>query len=395
MAKYRYTALDANNVKVHDIVEAKDESEFRRIMRNRNLFPVKFKALDEKRYSYRFRSNEISEFCRELAGMLASGITMVRSIEIIKERDLKPKIKAIYEKMHKDIQQGVSLSEAMEKHGDTFPLLLINMIASGESSGKLENVMARMALHYEKQHILDGKITRAMRYPKILAVATIGVVLIIFTLVLPGFFDMLEEFELPIITRIVIAISEFLISYWYLLVIVVLTTVIFVRYMLTIYKVRLAFDKAKLKMPLVGKLLKTIYTARFSRTLSSLYSSGVSMIHSLEITGTIIMNTYIASQFPALVKDVRNGESLSESIRKIDGFDTKLPNTVLVGEEAGKLDTMLVSISDSFEYEAEEATEALVAYSEPVMIVVMGLVIMVVLLSVMLPMAAIYEGFGV
>ncbi|MCL1862322.1 MAG: type II secretion system F family protein [Defluviitaleaceae bacterium] len=395
MAKYRFTALDANNVKVHDIVEAKDESEFRRIMRSRNIFPVKFKALDEKRYSYRFRSNEISEFCRELAGMLASGITMVRSIEIIKERDLKPKVKTIYEKMHKDIQQGVSLSEAMEKHGDAFPLLLINMVASGESSGKLENVMARMALHYEKQHILDGKITKAMRYPKILATATIAVVLIIFTLVLPGFFDMLDDFELPLITQIVIAVSEFLISYWYLLIIITLVIVIFVRYMLTLYKVRLAFDKAKLRMPLVGKLLKTIYTARFSRTLSSLYSSGVSMISSLEITGTIIMNTYIQSQFPALVKDVRNGEPLSDSIRKIDGFDTKLPNTVLVGEEAGKLDTMLVSISDSFEYEAEEATEALVAYSEPVMIVVMGLVIMVVLLSVMLPMAAIYEGFGV
>jgi type IV pilus assembly protein PilC len=363
-------------------------------MRGRDLFPTKFKVLDEKKYSYRVKANEVADFCRQLSSMMASGITVVRAMEIIKERDAAPKLKIIYEKMHKDIQQGLALSDAMRAHGNAFPLLLTNMAASGESSGRLENVMDRMALHYTKEHILNGKIQSALRYPKILGYATVAVVLIVFMLVLPNFFEMLEDFELPLITRIVIGLSNFLLDYWIFVIIAVLLMVVLVQYLFSIHSVSLAFDKFKLRMPLVGKLVRIIYTARFSRTLSSLYSSGVSMIRSLEITGTVIMNKYIEGQFADLVKDIRNGESLSASVRKLDGFDSKLPNTIMIGEEAGRLDTMLISTADSFEYEAEQATGALVSLTEPVMLVVIGIVIMVVLLSVMMPMASMYDNFG-
>ncbi|MCL2499924.1 MAG: type II secretion system F family protein [Defluviitaleaceae bacterium] len=395
MPKYNFTALDVNNKKVTGQVDARDEADLRRILLGRGVFPTRFKVLDEKRYSYRVKSNEVSDFCRQLSNMMASGITVVRAMEIVKERDNIPKLKAIFERMHKDIQKGMALSDAMREHGNAFPLLLVNMAASGETSGRLENVMSRMALHYEKEHKLEGKIKSAMRYPKILGFATVAVVLIVFLLVLPSFFDMLEDMDLPMITRVVIAFSNFLMNGWYLIVIVSLVSIVLVQYLLSIDSVRLAFDKSKLRMPVIGKLLRIIYTARFSRTLSSLYSSGVSMIKSLEITGTVVMNRYIELQFIDLVKDVRNGESLSASVRKIDGFDNKLANTIMIGEEAGRLDTMLVSTADSFEYEAEEATGALVALSEPVMLVVMGIVIMVVLLSVMMPMAGLYDTFGV
>jgi type IV pilus assembly protein PilC len=328
--------------------------------------------------------------------MMASGITVVRSMEIIKEREgAPPKLKAIFEKLHKDIQQGMALSDAMRVHGNAFPLLLINMAASGETSGRLENVMSRMAIHYDKEHRLNGKIASAMRYPKILGFCTVAVVLIIFLLVLPQFFEMLEDFELPLITRIVIGFTNFLLSQWIWIIIATLVLIVSMQYIFSIDKVKLVFHRTLLRAPVMGPLLRIIYTARFSRTLSSLYSSGVSMIRALEITGTIIINRYIEGQFPDLVKDVRNGESLSASVRKIDGFDNKLANIIMIGEEAGRLDDMLVSTADSFEYEAEEATGALVALTEPVMIVVMGVVIMVVLLSVMLPMASLYDSFGV
>jgi len=394
MPKYKYTALNVDNNKITDIVDARDEDDFRKILRGRNQVPLKFKAQDEQRANYRMKANEVAEFCRQLASMLSSGITAVRSLEILKERDFKPKLKAVYESLHKEVQQGLAISEAMQRQGKAFPLLLINMIASGEASGQLENVTERMAMHYEKEHRLNGKIKSAMRYPKILGIATICVVLIIFVFVLPNFFKLLSGMELPLITRIVIAVSNFLIARWYLLLIVVLVVIVIVQYLLSIYKVRLAYDKAKLKLPVIGKLLKIIYTARFARTLSSLYSSGVSMIRALEITGTIVMNKYIESQFPELVKNVRNGEPLSESVRKIIGFDNKLANTILIGEEAGRLDSMLVSTADAFDYEAEQATGALVALAEPVMVIIMAIVIMLVLLSVMLPMASMYSSFG-
>ena len=395
MPKYEYTALDVTSNKVTGAVDAHDEAEFRRIMRARSLYPSKFKVKDTGGSTYRLKADECAEFCRQLSSMLSSGITAVRAMEILKERDYKPKLKSLYEKMYRDIQQGIAMSEAMRSHGDSFPPLLVNMFASGESSGKLENVAERMALHFDKEHKLNGKIKSATRYPKILCVITLIVVVVIFTVVLPNFFDMLQEFDvIPLITRIVIALSNFIILRYYVIIVAALVLIVLVRYLLALPKLRLKFDKLKLRLPVIGKLLKTIYTARFSRTLSSLYSSGVSMISSLEITGTIIINKYIESQFPKLVSDVRNGESLSDSIRKIDGFDNKLPNTILIGEESGRLDSMLVSTADAFEYEAEQASSALVAYSEPVMIVVMGAIIIVVLLSVMLPMADIYESFG-
>ena len=397
MAKYRFTALDINNKRLTDSVDARDDEDFRRIMRGRNVVPVKFKTIDDKRTSYRMKPPDVAEFCRQLTSMLSSGITAVRAMEILKERDSKPKIKAIYEKLHKDVQQGLAISEAMKLQGRAFPELLINMIASGETSGQLESVTDKMATHYDKEHRLNGKIKSAMRYPKILGAATLIVVLVIFALVLPSFFGMLLGMgtELPLITRIVVGISDFLVLRWYLLLIAVLIVIVFFQYLLSIYSVRMVFDKFKLRMPVIGKLLRIIYTARFARTLSSLYGSGVSMIRALEITGTILMNKYLESQFPDLVKDVRNGEPLSESVRKIDGLDNKLPNTILIGEEAGRLDTMLISTADAFDYEAEMASGALVALVEPVMIAVMALVIMVVILSVMLPMASLYQTLGV
>jgi type IV pilus assembly protein PilC len=393
--KYKFTALDVENKKVVDVVDARDEGDFRKMMRARGLFPVKFRKVGDKSRSYRLKADECSEFCRQLSGMLSSGITAVRAMEILKDRDYKPKLKIIYDKMYRDIQRGTAMSDAMQKHGNSFPPLLVNMFASGETSGKLENVADRMAVHYDKEHKLNGKIKSAMRYPKILGFATVVVVLVVFMLVLPSFFDTLEGFELPLITRIVIGLSDFLLAYWYMLIIGVVIVYLALRSVFTIYKVRLFLDKIKVTAPVIGKLLRIIYTARFSRTLSSLYSSGVSILSSLEITGTVIMNKYIEAQFPKLIGDVRNGEPLSAAVGGIDGFDKKLASTILIGEESGRLDTMLMSTADSFEYESEQAAAALVSYSEPMMIVVMGIVIMIVLLSVMLPMASFYDNFGV
>lgn len=394
MPKYKYTALDIESNKVSDVAYAKDEGDFRKAMRVKNLVPLNIKLLDEKLYNYRLKADEVAEFCRQLSSMLSSGITAVRAMEILKERDFRPRVKNIYEKLYRDVQQGVAISEAMQQRGAAFPQLLINMFASGEASGRLDVVTGKMAVHYEKEHRLNGKIKSATRYPKILGVSTVIVMIVIFIIILPEFFNMLSDLELPLITQIIIALSDFLAARWYILLIAALVVIACIQYLLSVYKVRLAFDRLKLKLPVIGKLLKIIYTARFARTLSSLYSSGISMIRALEITGTIIMNAYIESQFRELVKNVRNGEALSESASKINGFDKKLSTTILIGEEAGRLDSMLISTADAFDYEAEMATGKIVALAEPFMIVIMALVVMSVLLAVMLPMASLYSGFG-
>jgi len=391
VAKYKYTALDLQSKKFSGEVNARDDADLKRILRGQGLTPVKYHTVEAKATNYRMKANEMGEFSRQLANMLASGITIVRAMEIIKDRDFKPKIKQVYEKLHGDIQQGLTLSEGMKLQDGVFPELLINMYASGEASGQLEQVADKMGTHYEKEHRLNGKVKSAMTYPIVLLVVTLIVVMVIFAVVLPTFFLLFEDIELPGITQVMLAISGFIQHYWYTVIIGVLIGIALFRFLLRIYAVSYQVDRAKLKIRIIGPLLKIVYTARFARTLSSLYSSGISMLSALEITATIIGNKYIEAQFVEVVKDVRNGDPLSVTVHSVDGFDKKLGTTILIGEESGRLDAMLESTAESFDYEAEMATDRLVQLIQPVMIVVLATVVGGIVLSVMLPMLELYQ----
>jgi type IV pilus assembly protein PilC len=395
MPKYRFTAVDVNNKKVSSVIDARDEDDLRRKLRAQQLFPKTYKEIEEQYSSYRLKANECSEFSRQLAGMLSSGITAIRAMEILKDREgMKPALLKVYSRLHKDVSHGATMSEAMRMQGRAFPELLINMYSSGEASGQLEQVASKMAVHYEKEHRLNGKVQTAMTYPMILLVVTFGVVLLIFTVVLPEFFKIFEGIELPAITRAMIAISEFLQDDWYYVIIATLCFVAFFRWTMTFDKAKTVVGRWSIRLWVVGRLLKIIYTARFSRTLASLYGSGVSMLRALEIGATITGNKYIEIQFVEVVKKVRNGDLLSESVGTVDGFDRKLATSILIGEESGRLDTMLESIADDFDYEAEMATGRLVQFVEPVMIVIMAVLICFVMLAVMLPIFTLYQNVG-
>jgi len=390
MPKYTYTALDLTNKKVNGEMDARDDEDLRRLLRASGLSATKYSAMDEKRTTFRLKSKDVAEFSRQIASMLSSGITIVRAMEILKDRDFPPGLLKVYDKLHRDVQMGYTLSEAMQLQKKSFPELFVNMYASGEASGQLESVASKMAVHYDKEFRLNSKAKSAMTYPTILLITTFAVIMIIFTAILPSFFEIFEGIELPTMTMVMLAISGFMESFWYIVVIAILILVMVWQTLLLNPKVRHGYDRVKLKLPVAGKLLRTIYTARFARTLSSLYSSGISMIRALEITGTIINNKFIEEQFPDLVLNVRNGDPLSSSIENIEGFDRKLAATVMIGEESGRLDSMLEATAEGFDYEAEIALEKLVQILQPVMIVIIALVILPVILSVMMAMMEIY-----
>ena len=337
---------------------------------------------------------ELSDFSRQVASMMASGITVIRAIKIMAERDIKPPLKKVYDTLYREIQRGNTLSFAMEATEGSFPELLINMYKAGEASGQMEGTARKMADHYEKEHKLNGKIKSAMTYPAILFVVTIMVVILIFTVILPQFFTLFKGIELPMITQIMINISTSLTNYWLFYIIGTLIMIVLMKFLLAVPSVKLGLDKFKLKIPQIGKLLKIIYTARFARTLSSLYSSGLAMINALNISGSIIGNTYLQSQFPDAIAQVRNGEPLSASIATIKGFDPKLVSTIYIGEESGNLDEMLETVADSFDYEAEMATTRMVTFIEPVMIIIMAVIVGGIMLSVMLPIMTLYQNIG-
>jgi len=393
MPKYHYTALDLTNNKVTGTLDARDDDDLRRLLRSQSLVPTKYSIVEDRASGYRMKAIDVAEFSRQLASMLASGITILRAMEILKERDFAPKVVAVYEKMHRDVQMGHTLSEAMRLQGKTFPELLINMYASGEASGQLERVADKMAQHYEKEHRLNARAKSAMMYPVILLITTVVVVFLLFIFILPNMFEMFEGFPVPTITQVMLNISQFMQVYWYIVVIAILIVVLVCQTLLQMPKVRYQFDRLKLKIKAIGKLLKTIYTARFARTLSSLYSSGIPMIRALEITSTIVNNAYISAQFPEVITHVRNGDPLSSSIGAVDGFDKKLATTIMIGEESGRLDTMLESTAEAFDYEADIALDKMVQLIQPVMIVILAVVIGAIMLSVMLPMMSIYQNY--
>lgn len=394
MPVYKYTAKNLQSQVVKGTMEAGTPELVRRTLRQNNEFALKIQEVQEHHKVYKLKPMEISDFSRQIASMLSSGITMIRAIKIMEERDIKPVIKKVYGQLYQEIQRGNTLSYAMEETGGSFPELLINMYKSGEASGQMEGTARKMADHYEKEHKLRGKIKSAMTYPVILFVITIMVVVLIFTLILPQFFNLFEGIELPAITQLMINISTSMTSYWYIYLIGLLVIMAGSSFLITIPQVKRALDQFKLKIPQVGKLMKIIYTARFARTLSSLYSSGLAMINALTISGSTIGNTYLQSQFPHAIEQVRNGEPLSASIQTIHGFDAKLVATIYIGEESGNLDDMLESVADAFDYEAEMATTRLVTFIEPIMIIIMAVIVGGIMLSVMLPIMTLYQNIG-
>ena len=394
MPVYKYTAKNLQSQLVKGTMEAASPDLVRRTLRQNNEFALHIHEIQEHHKVYKLKPMEISDFSRQIASMLASGITMIRAIKIMEERDIKPAIKNVYGVLYQEIQRGNTLSYAMEATGGSFPELLINMYKSGEASGQMEGTARKMADHYEKEHKLRGKIKSAMTYPVILFVITIMVVVLIFTLILPQFFTLFEGIELPAITQLMINISNSMTTYWYLYLIGLLIVIVLGGFLITVPSVKKALDQFKLKIPKIGKLMKIIYTARFARTLSSLYSSGLAMINALTISGATIGNTYLQAQFPHAIEQVRNGEPLSASIQTIEGFDAKLVATIYIGEESGNLDDMLEAVADSFDYEAEMATTRLVTFIEPVMIIIMAVIVGGIMLSVMLPIMTLYQNIG-
>ena len=229
---------------------------------------------------------------------------------------------------------------------------MIQMYRSGEASGNMDKTALTMSDQYSKDHRIKGKTKSAMMYPIILIIVTIAVLLIVYLAVLPSFFDIFQNVELPLITKI------------------------------------------NIKIPKFGKLLMTIYTSRFARTLCSLYTSGMSIVNALNIAKTTIGNVYIESQFDGAIKKLRNGESLSQAIKDIDGFDIKLTSSIFVGEESGRLESMLTTLADDFDFEAEQASERMITLIQPLMIIFLAVVIFLIIISVLLPIYTLYNNVG-
>lgn len=396
MAKYQYEALDRNGKTVTGIMNAFDEDELYRRLKEEEKYLVNVDNNLEEQSTRQLSPLMLSEFNRELGDMLKAGVTLVRALTILSQEETrKAKERKVLAKVLKLVRQGESVADAMEQQRGAFPILMVNMYRAAETSGNLADTAARLAVHYEKEHQLNTKIRGATIYPKILSTLIVLVVIFILSFILPqlsGLFDSLEQLPLP--TRILLAIGNFVSGYWKFLLVLAFVLVIVGMTLSRMKSVRMARAKWKIRMPITGKLMMVVYTARFSRSLSSLYSAGIPIITAMQIAKKTVGNEYIEKQFDQAIADLRTGKPLSEAVEGIYGFRKKLSSVIRVGEESGDLVKMLDSLADSFDYESEMAVGRMLSYLEPALIVFMAFIIGFIMIAVMLPIYESYSAIG-
>lgn len=387
---FRYTAKDIDGRTVRGTMEAADYDALYAQLLEQGLYPQRVTGRGADRRPRTLRPQELSDLCRQLSTLLASGVSLVRALTIISQDEgISAGLRRVYESVLSEVRKGSSLSDALEAQ-QVFPALMLGMVRAGEGSGRLDRVAERLAVHYEKAHQMNQQVKSALMYPMILAVLSVAVVIV--TFVLPQFSDLFSTMDsLPAVTLALMAFSDFMVTKWYLLLLGLAALAAALRALLRSPSVRLALDRGKLTMPVLGRLNRIICTARFARTISSLYASGLPIITALQTARDTIGNAYIGSQFDAVLAQVRSGVSLSAALESVDGFQRKLCSSIAVGEETGQLDSMLDSIADSMEYDAQQASRRMMTILEPMLIVLMAFVVGFIIIAVMSPIIGSYS----
>jgi len=345
-------------------------------------------AAEELSFGGKVTAKQISIFCKQFATLLKAGVPVASGLDILYRQTENKKFKSALEDVYTEVQKGSQVSTAIRNHPKVFPSLMVNMVESGEMSGNLDNIMERLAIHYEKDAKINSRIKGAMIYPIALSVISVVVVIFLITVILPTFTGMFTSSgtELPLPTRILLGISDFIRDYWYI-VIGALGLLIFVvnRYLSSSVG-RYQFDALKFKLPVVKGSMDKIVTARFTRTLGSLLRSGIPLIDALELAGSVTGNVVIEEKVNYIASEVEKGETLGVALKRTPTFGHMVVSMIQIGEESGSLDQMLDKSADLYEQELEDAIDRLLKLMEPLLIVVMAIVIGFIVISMALPM---------
>jgi type IV pilus assembly protein PilC len=395
---YSYAATDKSGRTVKGKLKAASSQELYGQLREEGLYCYEYQELGARRLKakYRFKTKELALLCRQLSAMLSAGINVVRAIHILMSQEESAKAKEVLREIYEEVQRGSSFSAALENKEGAFPPLFVSMVASGEASGNLDMIMARVSDHYAKENKLQNTIKKAMTYPTILLIVMVIVVFVLFGFVMPTFAGLFTNPEaIPPITRFVMGISDIFINYWFFLIAGIIFLIVGIKLMLKIKPIRYLFDKAKCKLKMVGKLVTQIYLARFARTMANLFASGLQMVECLEKSVETLNNSYISSCFDTVLENVKRGESVSDSIAATGVFDAMFTSTLYIGEESGRLDEILEKSADFYDEESDTAVTNLVSMIEPIMIVFLGLMVMLVLAGVFPAMYGSIENMGI
>ena len=393
MPVFEYTARNASTGQIlKGTLDVPTRDEVLKHIKQQKMIVVNVRE-QPKQLSFAFlkrkgiRTRDIVIFTRQFATMINSGLALVQSLDILARQTENPALAEVTKQVVFDVESGHTLADAFSKHPRAFTELYVNMVAAGEAGGILDTILLRLATFLEKSDALIRKVKGAMVYPGvIMSVAAIAVaVLLIF--VIPTFQKMFASvgMELPLPTRIVIGMSDFLINYWWMLILIVAGIVIGIRRYYATADGHLRIDTMLLNSPVLGDLLRKSAVSRFTRTLGTLISSGVSILDGLEITAKTAGNRVIHDAVMESRNSIAAGETIAGPLEKSKVFPPMVISMIAVGEQTGGLDEMLSKIADFYDEEVDVAVSALLSLMEPLMIVVLGVIVGGMVVAMYLP----------
>jgi general secretion pathway protein F len=399
MSVFEYVALDEKGHQRKGFIDAPGVAAARQKLREENVYPIEINQAENRKETalsgalkiniwQRVSANDVSIFTRQLSTLLGAGMPLVPSLSILMKQANNPLLKKSLAQIREQVNEGKSLTESMSNFPQIFPPFYLNMVRAGEASGTINLVLGRLADFSENQQTLMNKIRSALAYPLIMLFMGSAVLFLLMTFVVPkitGIFSDMHQ-TLPVITIIMITISNFLKSFWWLILILLAAAIVAFKYMTTGTEAgKRMWDNAKLKIPVWGQVNRKIAIARFSRTLATLLQSGVPLLAAMEIVRNVVNNILIGEAIRKAGKDVEEGKGLSGPLTQSGIFPPLVTEMIAVGEQSGSLENMLNRIATAYETEAQADIMVMTSLLEPAMIIVMALLVAFIVFSILLP----------
>jgi type IV pilus assembly protein PilC len=399
METYAFKAIDLAGVPARGEVEAESKQAVTDQLKQRGLIVIDIAAKGKSKeinleFMQRVKLRDLSVMTRQLSTMISSGMTILRALNVLEAQTEGKLLRETLVAVRKDVEAGLALSDALERHSKVFGPLFVSMIRAGETGGMLEESLLRIADQLEKEDALRRQVRAAMVYPAVVVSFASMVMIALVAFIVPVFAKIFDEFdgELPALTKLTVGMSNLLTSRWYVLVVLFgAATFGFLRWKSSSWG-RPQWDAFKLRVPLkIGDTVQKVALARWSRTFSALVSSGVPILQAIDITSKTAGNALVERSMAQVSESVKRGGTVAAPLRGVPVFPAMVVDMIAVGEETGALDTMLSKVADFYEMEVEAAVKAITSILEPAMIIVVGGMVGFIVISMYLPMFKVYD----
>ena len=404
MAVYAYKGVDARGKSVKGVRDADNAKSLRNVLRRDGILATEIleqseaarKAacdIDFKRFFQRVSQLDVGVATRQLSVLLRSGVPLVEALTALIDQLEQPELKNAFSDTRNQVNEGSTLADALKAHPKLFPSLYTNMVAAGEASGTLEEVLGRLAEFLDDQARLQSKVKGALAYPVVMAVVVILILFLMMSVVVPKVTGIFENFNqtLPWYTRLLIFVSDIFSNYWWLIGGLLIAGVYWFRRWKASEKGRKKWDLFVLDLPLFGPLLTMVAVARFARTLATLLASGVPVLTAMDITRNVLGNTELMRVVEEARASVREGEGIAKPLRQAGRFPPIVTHMIAVGERSGQLEEMLLHVADAYDQQIEVRVGALTSILEPLLIVVMGGVVGGIAFAILMPLLQLNE----